>query len=254
MHNKFVFTWLIVLLVLLPLNREVAAVKNGEIDRIIEQIDNLNRFPFTFTSEVAIKTYAPKKRPKTSEYALYGRGLDQILLCQTAPKLDYGKKILMKKDKMWFYFPKAKQSIIVNPSSSLFGTVSIGDVLSPPLLDIYKYEGYQAEANDGKNLLTLTFSATSTRAPYGKLIYYYEATRIIRCEAFTRSGILLKVAYYQEYAAIPSGGEYASLTRIESGVNKEFYSLIKTTNLVKEESLPDSYFVIEGLDKINVKK
>lgn len=160
----------------------------------------------------------------------------------------------MKQDKMWFYFPKAKRSIIVNPSGTLFGTVSIGDVLSPPLLDIYKYDGYRTEVKDGKNLLVLTFVANSNRAPYGKLIYYYADTRIVKCEAYTRSGILLKVAYYQEYAPIQSGGEYASITRIESGVNKSFYSIIKTTNLVKVESLPDSYFAVEGLDKINVKK
>jgi outer membrane lipoprotein-sorting protein len=198
-----------------------------------------------------VTSYAPKKKPTTSEYSLYGRGLDQVLLSQKAPKKDFGKKILMKKDKMWFYFPRAKRSIIVNPSGTLFGTVSIGDVLSPPLLDIYQYVGYRTEDKDGKKLLALTFTANSTRAPYGKLIYFYEDTRIIKCEAYTRSGILLKVAHYQEYTSIQSGDEYASIIRIESGVNKEYYSITKTTNLEKVESLPDSYFSIEGLDKIN---
>lgn len=251
MQKGFILPILFFILAIFPLSEEITIAENGSIDLIIEQINNLNHFPFTFTAYVQMTTYAPKKQPKTSEYSLYGRGLDQILLSQKAPKKDFGKKILMKKDKMWFYFPRAKRSIIVNPSGTLFGTVSIGDVLSPPLLDIYKYVGYQTETKDGKSQWILSFTAISTRAPYGKLIYFYENTRIIKCEAYTRSGILLKIAYYQEYTPIQSGGAYASIIRIESGVNKEFYSVTKTTNLEKVKSLPDSYFAIEGLDKIN---
>lgn len=106
-----------------------------ELQKILEQINTINTFSNVYTSTVQIASFAPGKKTVVNSYSTYTKGLDNILLIQHNPKKDAGKKILLKKDKIWFYFPKARKAIVINPSSTLLGTVSIGDVLSPPILD-----------------------------------------------------------------------------------------------------------------------
>ena len=45
--------------------------------------------------------------------------------------------------------------------------------------------------------------------------------------------------------------EFASKMKGENGVNPEYYALIKVSDLEEVESLPDDYFMIEGLDKVS---
>jgi hypothetical protein len=172
-------------------------------------------------------------------------------MIQKAPKKDVGKKILLKKDKIWFYFPKAKQALVMNPQNTLLGTVSIGDVMSPPILELYEFRTSETVALEGNEMLKLEFVARTNTSPYGKMVYFYDGTRIVASESYTRSGILLKKAFFEGFITNADGAEYASKVKIENGVNPEYYALMKVTDLQEAESLPDYYFMVEGLDKIN---
>jgi outer membrane lipoprotein-sorting protein len=227
------------------------AASEKELDQVLGQINALNHFSSVYTAYVKISSYEPRKNPKISEYAIYVKGLDNILLCQKAPKKDLGKKILLKRDKIWFYFPSARRAIIINPTNTLFGTVAVGDVVSPPVLELYQLDQSESVVKDGQNALMLSFSAKTPRSPYGKLVYYYSDSRIIAAESYTRSGILLKKASYEEFVTNSGGGAYASKIKVENGVNPQYYAILTVSDLTEVPSLPDSYFLVEGLDKVN---
>jgi outer membrane lipoprotein-sorting protein len=229
----------------------VQAEEPPELQQILEQINTINTFSDVYTGMIQVASFAPDKDPVVNAYTTYVKGLDNILMIQKAPKKDAGKKILLKKDKIWFYFPKAKQALVINPRNTLLGTVSIGDVMSPPILELYEFSTSETVTVEGNETLKLEFVARTNRSPYGKMVYYYNDTRIVASESYARSGILLKKAFFEGFITNADGAEYASKVKIENGVNPEYYALIKISDLQEAESLPDYYFMIEGLDKIN---
>jgi hypothetical protein len=229
----------------------VQAEEPPELRKILERIDTINTFSDIYTGKLQIASFAPNKKPVVNAYTIYVKGLDNSLLIQKAPKKDVGKKILLKKDKLWFYFPKAKQAIVINPRNTMLGTVSFGDVMSPPILELYEYSTSETLKLDGNEMLRLEFSARTNKSPYGKMVYYYHDTRIVASESYARSGILLKKASFAEFITNAEGAEYASKIKYENGINPEYYALIKVSDMEEVDSLPGYYFMIEGLDKIH---
>lgn len=228
----------------------IYADDESDIEVILEQINIINTFSDTYTGVLQVASFAPEEETRVNAYTLYVKGLDNILMVQTAPEKDVGKKILLKKDKVWFYFPKARQALLINPRNTLLGTVSIGDVMSPPVLDLYEFTYAEQVTRQGQEMLKLEFIARTNKSPYGKVVYYYHHKRILASDAYTRSDILLKRAFFGEFVTNSEGAEYASKIKVENGVNPEYYALIKMSNLKEVKDLPDYYFMVEGLDKI----
>jgi hypothetical protein len=59
---------------------------------------------------VQIASFALEKKTIVNSYSTYTKGLDNILLIRQTPK-GMLVKTLLKKDKIWFYFPRARKTI-----------------------------------------------------------------------------------------------------------------------------------------------
>ena len=238
------------LLMLIPL---AIYGQDVDIDRIVEHIQKVNRISDTYSITVDIAVFEPGKDPQITCMRNFVRGLDTVLAVYSEPAKDRGKKILLSEGNMWMYFPKAGRSIIIRPSGALFGAVNTGDILSPPLLDLYELETWKTIGEGDEERLALTFRAITIKAPYGRIVYHYDSHdsvgRILYSECYARSGILLKKAYFSDYIDLDQRGAYASRIRYESAVDPGTYVLIRLSDL-KHEVIMDYYFTPEGMKRV----
>ena len=221
-----------------------------DIDAALEQINRANRVADSYAVTVDMALFEPGKDPQVSSMRNYIRGLDTVLAVYTEPAKDRGKKILLSGGNMWMYFPKAGRSIIIRPTWNLFGTVNTGDILSPPVLDLYELDSWEIAGEGEEERLVLIFKAKTMRAPYGRLVYHYDWSRsegrILYSECYARSGILLKRAFFSDYVFLQDGFGYASRVRYESAVEPGVYVLIRLSNFERKE-IKDYYFTPDGL-------
>jgi outer membrane lipoprotein-sorting protein len=216
-----------------------------DLRAILERIDSMNRFSESYSAKLRITSYSPDAPASASGYRMYSKGMRKSLLVFVEPAKDAGKKIAMNGKSIWFYFPKARQSIIVRPVSGLTGSVAVGDVIGPPILELYDFSESRA-TEDGEGLY-LEFKAKGSDSPYGKLVYEYRGGRIAGQGSYARSGTLLKTIRFEEYANTGRGGEYATRMRVQNAVYPEYYSIIEISDLRAREAIPDFYFTPEGL-------
>jgi outer membrane lipoprotein-sorting protein len=217
----------------------------AEVREILGKIDAANRYSEVYSAALRIESHAPGAETSVCVYRLYSKGLKKALLVFVEPAKDAGKKIAMNGSSMWFYFPKARQSIIVRPVSSLTGSVSVGDTIGAPLLELYDFAAARP-TEDGRGYI-LSFVAKKKESPYGKVEYEYRAGRIAGQSSFARSGALLKTIDFEEYADAGRGREYATRLKIANAVYPEYYSIISISDLKDRASIPDYYFTPEGL-------
>lgn len=222
-----------------------------EVATILEEINSMNTFSEIYTGTVQIATYEPGKAPMVSAFKLFAKGMKESLLINTLPAKDAGKKILFSGEKIWFYFPDLKRTIVMNPMNTLYGSVSMGDVASSPVLQLYAFESASRVTHEGAEAVAVSFVARDRRAPYGKLIYHYASKRTVYSESYARSGILLKKSWFSDFVTNAAGHLYPTKIKISNAVNPEYYSLIKIGELKSVPSLPAYYFLPDGLEKVD---
>ena len=218
---------------------------SADVQAILGKIDAINRFSDSFSATLRITSRSPDAPIGVSAYRMYTKGLRKSLLVFTEPAKDAGKKIAMNGKSMWFYFPKARQSIIVRPVSTLTGSVAVGDTLGSPILELYDFSESRPTEDGGG--LYLSFVARGADTPYGKVVYEYRGERIASQRSYARSGALLKIISFEEYADAGQDREYATKILVQNAVYPEYTSLIEISDLKKRENIPDFYFTPEGL-------
>jgi outer membrane lipoprotein-sorting protein len=223
-----------------------AAVGGAEdLQAILAEIDSINRFSETYSATLRIESHSPDAPEALSSYRMYSKGMRKTLLVFVEPAKDAGKKIAMNGNSLWFYFPKARQSIIVRPVSTLTGSVAVGDMIGSPLLELYDFSDSRS-TEDGRGLY-LSFVAKRAESPYGKVVYEYREGRIASMRSYARSGTQLKTITFLEYADSGQGRGYATRIEVRNAVYPEYYSLIQISDLKKAGNFPDFYFTPEGL-------
>jgi outer membrane lipoprotein-sorting protein len=237
----------------LPFSSHAQVGETDRIDQILTQIEEINRFGDMYTNTTNIASFSPNADPLLTSFRTFSKGIDNILIYYKSPKKDTGKKILFRGDKIWMYFPKAKKAIVMNPVNTLFGTVAIGDILGPPILDLYELERVEYLGDGSDEIYDFYFTAKTNTSPYGSVMYRFEGDHIVYSECYTRSGILLKRAFFSEFRKNEKGFSYATRIKMESTVNPKYYSLIQITGLEMLESIPDYYFQPEGLSLIEIR-
>lgn len=251
---RYITIQAVLILFLLILQQAAAQEeKEEQIECILTQIEEINRFSEMYRSTTKIASFSPNSDPLLTSFTTYSKGIDRILVQYVSPKKDKGKKILFRDDKIWMYFPKAKKSIVMNPVNTLFGTVAIGDIIGPPVLELYTLESAGRIKAGNEAVYELIFTAKSITSPYGSVLYRYEGDRIVYSECYTRSGILLKRAYFSDFTNNERGYAYATRIKMESAVNTEYYSLIQISELENLEDIPDYYFHPESLSLIELR-
>lgn len=222
-----------------------ATIGQEDVKAILGRIDSINRFSDSFSAVMKIASYSPDAPMSVATYRMYTKGMRKALLVFVEPVKDAGKKIALNGTSLWFYFPKARQSILVRPVSTLTGSVAVGDMIGAPILELYDFSESRP-TGDGKGRM-LSFVARSAESPYGKVEYEYRDGRIASQRSFTRSGTLLKTTTFLEYAETGGDREYATRIKIQNAVYPAYYSLIQISDLKGSAGFPDFYFTPEGL-------
>ena len=221
------------------------------VQRILQSIDAMNRYSDSYTASVEITSYAPRRVAQSSRLAMYTRGLDRVLVVYRDPPKDAGKRILVAGNRIWFLSPRAQTPIVMNQVATVFGSVTVGDVMGPPILRLYEYKGYRVATKDGREGVELEFSARDRSAQYGRMLYFCVGDTVVSSESYSRSGILLKRALFEDFTVGAQGAPYATRIRVENAATPGYAAVIQISDLRSVTEIPDYYFTPDGMAKVH---
>ncbi len=165
------------------------------------------------------------------------------------PSRDKGKALLQIGSKYWMYFPKAKRSTVLSPMANMVGNASNGDILRPPQGELYDIALLNDTPRKGNRVVQ--FTASSRQAPYGKILSYYQDYKVLESEMYSRSGVLLKKAYFDNHVKSVDGEAWiASNTRIVDGNNPNVYTIIILSDLEQLPRINESWFNPNNLGRV----
>lgn len=218
--------------------------EENQAQAIFEKVDNVRKFFDCFSVDAKIISYKGDNKVSDSVLKIYSKGSDNVLVNFILPTSDKGKKLLMKGNNLWMYFPSNNKSIRIPPAQRLNGEVSNGDVARSVMSEDF----YPVKLSEEKEFYVLELKAKTASAPYGQITLWInksEDSHMTRAEFYTFSGKLLKVADYEGYKFF---GEKEFPTRmvITDAINKSNKSVIEYENVAKIE-LSDEIFTLQNL-------
>ncbi len=166
-----------------------------------------------------------------------------------SPSRDKGKALLHIGSKYWMYFPRAKRSTVLSPMANMVGNASNGDILRPPQGELYDITLLNDTPRAGNRVVQ--FIASSRQAPYGKIISHYQDYKVLESEMYSRSGVLLKRAYFDNHVRSVDGNAWiATTTRIVDGTNPNVYTIIILSDLEQLTRINESWFNPNNLGRV----
>ncbi|MBN1697299.1 MAG: outer membrane lipoprotein-sorting protein [Spirochaetales bacterium] len=208
-----------------------------EAMQAIDSLHNLNNFLI----DIEIQTIKGEETEGRMNGICLFKNFDESIIVIKFPKKDTGKALLNKNALFYIYFPSIRKTQPVNPTSKLFGNFNTSDVLKPPFSD--NYEPHYIDTRGNTHIIE--FTTTNEKMPYQKQILYYdyEIKKARYIELYSKSGKLIKTAYYDEYIEI-NGITYVSTIRIESVLGQT--SIMKFSRF-QSRVFPENYFSPSGL-------
>ena len=176
---------------------------NTEIlERAVKRISEIEKRYYSFERIIQTEELNEDDEIKSfSKLKLIVKGNNAITVF-LAPKKQKGKIILQKENSYYIYFPKAKKYSRISPRSGMFGSVVIGEIMTPPLLENYHYKLLEKKADT----LVIEFTAKDGKKPafYRKISYFLlnnndEKGKLLKVENYTKSGILFGTSTYHDY-------------------------------------------------------
>ena len=170
---------------------------------------------------------------------------ENSLALYLSPLVNKGKIVLQKDQSYYLYFPKPNNYIRISGRSNLFGNVSYGDLLRPPVLKYYEIKEYKVLQDDkGEEIYVISFSqkdGVTNLTYYQKVIYFnLNKQRIEAIESFSRTGVMLGRIENLEFEVI-DGINFPVKTKIVDIRNPDVYT-IQTNSQVKITQLPAEFF------------
>ncbi len=138
----------------------------------------------------------------SADFEVYTKGEDKGLIVFRGGK-NSGRKILNVGDRMWLLVPGATNPIPITPNQRLAGGASVGDVARLRFARDYTAAvrvNVQEDVN-GKRCRVLDLTARSPRAPYPKVILWYDEAAGLpaRLEFFLPSGLPAKDVTFTKF-------------------------------------------------------
>lgn len=125
-------------------------------------------------------------------------GDDNLMEIQSPAKAR-GRKILMRKNNMWFSSPKVNKPVPISPRQRLSGQASYGDVAATDYVRDYTATLVGTETLDGETCHVLDLAAATQSVTYDRIKYWVAQTSGlgVKAEFYTVSGKLIKTARFQ---------------------------------------------------------
>jgi hypothetical protein len=210
----------------------------------IERAESLFK---SYVARSSIEFFDDGEKKKTMGLLL-AISADSSIALMKSPKYDSGKAILVNSDGYFLYFPTPDRYIRVSPQNSLYGNISFGDIVKPPLLRYYSLASSRA---DGARV-ELTFELKpGVKLPYFRKIVYFDIKQsvIVQMDSLSRSGILLGRITNLEFQEI-QGVRFASYSKIQDVKNPNSFAYQRYTG-VKAVELPGAFFTPTYLREVD---
>ncbi|MCO1334760.1 outer membrane lipoprotein-sorting protein [Microbulbifer sp. OS29] len=171
-------------------------------ESLVNRLDDFRGFRDRgFTFDITNISYKKEKEPRTNKLSVKVFN-EQSLIQFMAPAREKGRAMLRENANMWLYIPGTRRVIRIAPSQRLIGETSNGDVVGANFSKDYKAELKGQEIVEGEIYWILQLSASTSGVAYEKVNVWMSQSadnRPFKAEFYTRSGRLLKTAYYKEF-------------------------------------------------------
>jgi hypothetical protein len=204
-------------------------------------VGSLERAEAVFQSYVVrsdLDFYDDGVKKKTMTFAL-AISSDSTVALFRSPAYDAGKVVLFNGDGYFLYFPGPDHYIRVSPSNSLYGNISFGDIVKPPLLRYYQIEKTRRE---GEHIEISFVLKPGVTLPYYKKVARIDLKRdtVEEIGSYSRSGILLGRTVNLEFTKI-AGVLFPTYCKIFDVKSPNSFAYQRSSS-VKSVDLPKKLF------------
>ncbi|MFC0180283.1 outer membrane lipoprotein-sorting protein [Thorsellia kenyensis] len=234
---------------------------SSDAQTMLQKSDSIRTPGNSFTLNAQISSYKNKSLDAQTVLKLFSkRDNDQMqfktLLKYLEPSRDQGKLMLKNEDNLWAFDPKTSASVPISPQQRLTGQAANGDVVTSVwALDYNASLVKEEQITDGdkqnRNANLLELNAKNANVTYYRILYWIDANTNspIKAQFYTKSGELLKTAYYRGFKTI-EGLSRPTETVIIDGVNPNWVTIMQTSNH-QLENISDAWFQRAYLPNIN---
>lgn len=218
----------------------LSGADNWRVGGQLEEGDNL-RFDVVLSKDVS------GSKKKQSSYRVWSSRGDALV--EMRDKKLYGQRVLMKPDVLWFFSPKSKRLVRVNPLQRLMGDASYGDIsLTRFSID------YEVKWNDSpegewrdKEVYILELFAKNKRATYSRMLLMVdkESYKPLFLEAYVKSGKKIKGVEFGEIREINGRNMVGEMIFIDA-LNDDRKTIMEVKG-VAEHKLDKKYHTKNGM-------
>lgn len=223
---------------------------------LMEKVD-ASRSPYTNFREI-VQIYKIEEGQITDSnrlevyYKLNGDGSGSSLAVFREPENMEGRITLMSQGMTWLYVPGSSGAIRISLAQRLSGGVSTGDILS-----INYRKDYSAERKDDgiahdQPVYILELTARTQAVSYYQVRLYIDQTTYlpVMAEFLTKTGTVLKTAYYTEYSEL-NDQPLCTEIRLVDHLNSDALTVVRCSDFY-EEIQPQRYFNPQGLKDLEL--
>jgi len=174
--------------------------------------------------------------------------IDSSLAVMKSPAYDQGKVVLVNEDGYFLYFPTPDRYIRVSPQNSVYGNISYGDIVRPPLLKYYSLTSSQIDGDKAD----LTFELKpDVKLPYFRKVVHFDVKNnaISGIDSFSRSGVMLGKTVNLEFTDI-RGVRLPTYSKIFDVRKPQSYAFQRNSS-IKAGDLPGAFFTPSFLREVD---
>ncbi len=216
---------------------------NPTVNELMQSLDEFRGYKDQgFQFKIRNISYRGNRDPRENSLSIQVLN-EQSLVRFEAPVREKGRAMLKEGDNIWLYIPGTRKVIRVAPSQRLLGEASNADVVGTNFTQDYNGKVLGEVKVDGQSLWLLELSANSISAPYARVKVWLESAppyKPNKSEFYTRSGKLLKTAFYKEFKHY-DGQEKVHKLLLVDAVMKENYTWMKFDDYEKVELQPAQF-------------
>lgn len=189
--------------------------------------------------DLIVTSFKQEVKEKELELKIYNKGGTTSLVRFLAPIRDYGKKLLMLDEYLWFYIPGTIKPIRISPQQKMMGQVSYADAARTNFSADYTADLMGIEEIEGQEVYKLKLTAKRTSLSYQVITYYMNKSDYFPVSAVfhAMSGKPMKKSLF--YRKKDKKNEYQ--IKIISLINENEYSILDCSNFI-EKKIPDRFF------------
>lgn len=215
-------------------------------NEIVKKADSMRIIDSANSFLVEVSDYKGSNLTKT-RYKVYSKGPEMSLVETIYPERQAGRKLLMRKQDLWFFTPDIKRPTRVSMQQKLTGEVANGDLARTSFGADYTAEIKGEDVVGGKKAIRLFLKKTNDDVTYSFIDYWVATQTFVPLKAVfkTDGGKELKIATYSDPKKFV-GQNLMTKMEIVNALNRNQKSVLLFKDF-KKEKLNESFFSKESL-------